>query len=891
MGHSVQPDAFFIEQVMQGRPEAFGVLVERYLPVARAVALAQTRNLDDADDVAQEALLKAYTSLGRLRDPKRFGAWLATITRNVALSSLRQQARQAAVTHSVLPDTVLEPDVVRRELYAKVRAYVDELAPSLRETVLLHYFAGRKLREIADLHGITPNAAEKRLSRARTALGGRILEELMPEEEEGAKSGEVHKLMGLVAVAPAPWTVSGAAGLSVPPILNKLGGLVVTNKIVAGVTLCTALALAVWVGLSAGKKDEEPVVKREEIASVGAIAQEAVPLEVEVTDPIEGPSEPPRQTVEAEDPPEAPTSPDAVAEIPEGMFQVGGKVVNTAGQAVPGAFLTLYHHTKSWGLDDRIEDTTESKGSGEFLFPVLVGFDKDVNHSYDQDTFTIVATHDEYALAWSNVRPAADYAHYRITMTAPAARILAVVDEAGAPIEDALVWPYSFGSSKSPDPNFRDYFSVDGHAPFASQLSDAQGEARFENLPETDVSFHASKPGYARGLAFPRGDTIVLTGGATLSGRVVTEGGQPVAEARVRLEATWMHQYEMARTDEQGRYAFLDIAADGWDMSPWAVGKVGTGSYNVLLRSDEYTAEQSSIQLFPGDVIDGYDIVAHAGTLIRCSVVTSDTNEPLAGARVQGFTESGRLNGFTDKDGLVEFRVLGGDTRLFMVSPPDGVYLITESPTNGGLLNETMVEFLAEGAEVEITLVSPPIGGGLVTVSGSVTWLGVDKPGEIVIGASTVPGIELAGLSGGYGATTGVNEDGTFEFKDVPEGLMLQLHALSKDNRFGGVGAFFIEGDGDSSTPVKLVLEPAYEVDVDLADEDGQPIVNTKARVAPVVNGVQIWRSLQHVWVDETGRITVEGTLRGVAYRIETGAHIDAESRPPFFDETVVLVP
>ena len=58
-----------------------------------------------------------------------------------------------------------------------------------------------------------------------------------------------------------------------------------------------------------------------------------------------------------------------------------------------------------------------------------------------------------------------------------------------------------------------------------------------------------------------------------------------------------------------------------------------------------------------------------------------------------------------------------------------------------------------------------------------------------------------------------------------------------------------------------------------------------------MVNGVEIWRSLQHVWVDETGRITVVGTLRGVAYRIETGAHIDAESRPPFFDETVVLVP
>ena len=135
------------------------------------------------------------------------------------------------------------------------------------------------------------------------------------------------------------------------------------------------------------------------------------------------------------------------------------------------------------------------------------------------------------------------------------------------------------------------------------------------------------------------------------------------------------------------------------------------------------------------------------------------------------------------------------------------------------------------------------------------------------------------------------NDDGTFEFQDVPEGMLLQLHVLSQDDLLGTVGAFFIAVEGDEQAPITMMLESTFEVDVDLADESGEPIVNTGARVAPVVNGVNIWRAAQYPDVDETGRITVVGVLRGVAYRVETGPHIDRESNPPSTDETLVLVP
>ena len=264
----MKSDAFVIDRVMQGEREAFAVLAERYLPMVRAIGLAQTRNAEDADDVAQEALLKAYTSLGSLRDRKRFGPWLASIARNAAVSLVRRGEHHAEFVRRERKAVVLEPDMVQRELYARVRQYIDELDAPLRETVLLHYFAGMKLREIAEVTDVTGNAAEKRLVRARAALGERILGELTPSEAERVSKGEVRKLMGLVAAAPPPWTALGTAAMPAPA-LPILGGLVMGKKVFVSVAVCAAVVFSLWGGLHAFKTWNSPAEERSVIADAG----------------------------------------------------------------------------------------------------------------------------------------------------------------------------------------------------------------------------------------------------------------------------------------------------------------------------------------------------------------------------------------------------------------------------------------------------------------------------------------------------------------------------------------------------------------------------------------------------------------------------------------------
>ena len=72
-------------------PVAFRLLVERYRPAALARALRLCGDLDDVEDIVQDALLQAFVALDRLQDPERFAAWLGGIVLMVALYAIGPQ--------------------------------------------------------------------------------------------------------------------------------------------------------------------------------------------------------------------------------------------------------------------------------------------------------------------------------------------------------------------------------------------------------------------------------------------------------------------------------------------------------------------------------------------------------------------------------------------------------------------------------------------------------------------------------------------------------------------------------------------------------------------------------------------------------------------------------
>lgn len=84
-------DAAWVLAARDGNPEAFGLLAKAYERAAIATSYRLLGNSDDALEVVQEALLRAYRSLDRLNEPSRFGPWLLRIVSNLSLNARRSR--------------------------------------------------------------------------------------------------------------------------------------------------------------------------------------------------------------------------------------------------------------------------------------------------------------------------------------------------------------------------------------------------------------------------------------------------------------------------------------------------------------------------------------------------------------------------------------------------------------------------------------------------------------------------------------------------------------------------------------------------------------------------------------------------------------------------------
>jgi RNA polymerase sigma-70 factor, ECF subfamily len=127
-----------------GDQVAFRLLVERHQPMVRARARQLCANPSDTDDVMQEAFLRAFIGLGQLRDPDRFGAWLAGITANIC-RGLRRGGEPALLPdwpeplHPIARDGVPSADDIDRA--DAVRAAMAALPAGQRRSVVLRYYA------------------------------------------------------------------------------------------------------------------------------------------------------------------------------------------------------------------------------------------------------------------------------------------------------------------------------------------------------------------------------------------------------------------------------------------------------------------------------------------------------------------------------------------------------------------------------------------------------------------------------------------------------------------------------------------------------------------------------------------------------------------------------
>ena len=149
-------------------------------PLAFRVARGVLRNTADAEDVAQEALLRAYKSFHRLRDHNRFSGWLVRISFRLALDRLRSAKRRErrdalwSQPAHLPPPATAEDVAASNQFQGHLESALEELPEKLRLVLLLSAMDGYTIEEIAGMLGVPLGTVKSRIFIARKKLAEKL---------------------------------------------------------------------------------------------------------------------------------------------------------------------------------------------------------------------------------------------------------------------------------------------------------------------------------------------------------------------------------------------------------------------------------------------------------------------------------------------------------------------------------------------------------------------------------------------------------------------------------------------------------------------------------------------------------------------------------------------
>jgi RNA polymerase sigma-70 factor (ECF subfamily) len=178
-------DDLLVTAAKQGESRAFEELVERHQRQIYFAALRMTRNKEDAEDVVQRSLQKAFVHLNSFVGRSSFSTWLTRVAINEALMLIRKKkcgVREVviddlnrddeAATSLDFPDPTPGPEAryFQREWLQMLSSAIGELPPLMREVIQLRELEERSMEETAQILGISVNAAKGRVFHARRKL-------------------------------------------------------------------------------------------------------------------------------------------------------------------------------------------------------------------------------------------------------------------------------------------------------------------------------------------------------------------------------------------------------------------------------------------------------------------------------------------------------------------------------------------------------------------------------------------------------------------------------------------------------------------------------------------------------------------------------------------------
>jgi len=171
-------DDLLVDAAKAGSTKAFDVLVGRYRARVFNLAYRLTRDVDDANDVAQDVFLRAYARLGEFESRRSLAGWILLTARNAAIDSIRRQRRSVALVAKMqwlLHDFVDPEDlVVKNEEAALVRTAIASLPERYRVAIELYYLRDMSYTDIASALDMPIGTIKTFLFRAKTRLSANL---------------------------------------------------------------------------------------------------------------------------------------------------------------------------------------------------------------------------------------------------------------------------------------------------------------------------------------------------------------------------------------------------------------------------------------------------------------------------------------------------------------------------------------------------------------------------------------------------------------------------------------------------------------------------------------------------------------------------------------------
>ena len=162
-----------VRAALNGDADSFGRLCERYYSAMVAIGYSRLGDRSLAEDAAQEAFFAAFRAISKLKREKNFGRWVAGICRNIASDMARKKTRHELFSNQNRSSPLNDGDEKTDDVKV-VRSTVAGLSLKMKEVIFLRYYDQMSYEQIADILGISQEAVNGRLRRAKRIIAGEL---------------------------------------------------------------------------------------------------------------------------------------------------------------------------------------------------------------------------------------------------------------------------------------------------------------------------------------------------------------------------------------------------------------------------------------------------------------------------------------------------------------------------------------------------------------------------------------------------------------------------------------------------------------------------------------------------------------------------------------------